>query len=140
VDIRVPIEYEFGVLVDLDSVHRRISSGDSQGTGRLQYGRRQRRDGTTTEELRGAGLRVTATRVALLETVRDGDHLGVEAIASGASDRVGHISLQVLGEALHALTAAGLVRRLEPTGSQGRFEGRAVLSLTSTERSARPPA
>ena len=79
---------------------------------------------TTAEELRGAGLRVTAARVALLETVRQGDHLGVEAIASGVRDRVGHISLQAVYEALHALTTAGLVRRLEPPGSPVRFEGR----------------
>ena len=79
---------------------------------------------TTAEELRGAGLRVTAARVALLETVRDGDHLGVEAIASGVRDRVGHISLQAVYEALHALTAAGLVRRIEPAGHPARFEGR----------------
>jgi Fe2+ or Zn2+ uptake regulation protein len=79
---------------------------------------------TTAEELRGAGLRVTAARVALLETVRGGDHLGVEAIASGVRDRVGHISLQAVYEALHALTTAGLVRRLEPPGSPARFEGR----------------
>ncbi|MFD3504379.1 Fur family transcriptional regulator [Streptomyces sp. NPDC058678] len=78
----------------------------------------------TAEELRGAGLRVTAARVALLETVRGGDHLGVEAIASGVRDRVGHISLQAVYEALHALTAAGLVRRIEPPGSPARFEGR----------------
>ena len=75
-------------------------------------------------ELRGAGLRVTAVRVALLETVRDGDHLGVEALASGVRDRVGHVSLQAVYDALHALTAAGLVRRLEPAGSPARFEGR----------------
>lgn len=79
---------------------------------------------TTAEELRGAGLRVTAARVALLETVRDGDHLGVEAIANGVRDRVGHISLQAVYEALHALTAAGLVRRIEPGDSPARFEGR----------------
>src|SRR6202046_5323223 len=79
---------------------------------------------TTAEELRGAGLRVTAARVALLETVRSGDHLGVEAIADGVRDRVGHVSLQAVYEALHALTAAGLVRRLEPAGSPARFEGR----------------
>ncbi|WP_030939633.1 Fur family transcriptional regulator [Streptomyces sp. NRRL S-646] len=79
---------------------------------------------TTAEELRGAGLRVTAARVALLETVREGDHLGVEAIASGVRDRVGHISLQAVYEALHALTTAGLVRRIEPPGSPARFEGR----------------
>jgi Fe2+ or Zn2+ uptake regulation protein len=79
---------------------------------------------TTAEELRGAGLRVTAARVALLETVRDGDHLGVEAIATGVRDRIGHVSFQAVYEALHALTAAGLVRRLEPAGSAARFEGR----------------
>ncbi|GKQ41508.1 transcriptional repressor [Streptomyces sp. A012304] len=78
----------------------------------------------TAEELRGAGLRVTAARVALLETVRNGDHLGVEAIASGVRERVGHISLQAVYDALHALTAAGLLRRLEPPGSPARFEGR----------------
>ncbi len=79
---------------------------------------------TTAEELRGAGLRVTAARVALLETVRDGDHLGVEGIASGVRDRIGHVSLQAVYEALHALTAAGLVRRLEPADGPVRFEGR----------------
>ena len=76
------------------------------------------------EELRRAGLRVTAARVALLETVRDGDHLGVEAIASGVRDRVGHVSLQAVYDALHALTAAGLLRRIEPAGSPARFERR----------------
>ncbi|MEU5879580.1 Fur family transcriptional regulator [Spirillospora sp. NPDC047279] len=79
---------------------------------------------TTAEELRGAGLRVTAARVALLETVRAGGHLGVEAIAGGVRERVGHISLQAVYEALHALTAAGLVRRIEPAGSPALFEGR----------------
>ncbi len=79
---------------------------------------------TPAEELRGAGLRVTAARVALLETVRGGDHLGVEAIATGVRDRIGHITLQAVYDALHALTAAGLVRRIEPDGSPARFEGR----------------
>jgi Fur family ferric uptake transcriptional regulator len=79
---------------------------------------------STAEELRGAGLRVTAARVALLETVRDGDHLGVEAITSGVRDRIGHISLQAVYDALYALTEAGLIRRLEPAGSPTRFEGR----------------
>ncbi|POX46471.1 transcriptional repressor [Streptomyces sp. Ru71] len=79
---------------------------------------------TVAEELRGAGLRVTAARVALLETVRAGDHLDVEAIAGGVRARVGHISVQAVYEALHALTAAGLIRRIEPAGSPARFEGR----------------
>ena len=79
---------------------------------------------TIAEELRGAGLRVTAARVALLETVRDGDHLDVEAIAAAVRDRIGHVSLQAVYEALHALTAAGLIRSIEPAGSPARFEGR----------------
>ena len=81
------------------------------------------RSPTTGEELRGAGLRVTAARVALLETVRDGDHLDVEAIAAAVRDRIGHVSLQAVYEALHALTAAGLIHRIE-AGSPARFEGR----------------
>ena len=76
------------------------------------------------EELRGAGLRVTAARVALLETVRSGDHLDVEAIATEVRDRLGHISLQAVYEAVGALTAAGLIRRIEPDGHPARFEGR----------------
>jgi Fur family transcriptional regulator, stress-responsive regulator len=79
---------------------------------------------TPAEELRGAGLRVTAARVALLETVREGDHLGVEAITSGVRERVGHISVQAVYDALHALTAAGLLRRIEPADSPARFERR----------------
>jgi Fur family ferric uptake transcriptional regulator len=74
--------------------------------------------------LREAGLRVTAARVALLETVRGGDHLGVDAIAAGVRDRIGHISLQAVYDALHALTGARLIRRIEPAGGPPRFEGR----------------
>ena len=107
---------------------------------------------TPAQELRGAGLRVTAARVALLETVREGDHLGVEAIASGVRDRVGHISLQAVYDALHALTAAGTrpphraaAARPGSSGASGTTTitscaGRAVPSLTSTARSARRPA
>lgn len=81
-------------------------------------------DPAPADELRHAGLRVTAARVALLETVREGDHLGVEAIATRVRDRLGHISLQAVYEALHALTAAGLIGRIETPGSPARFEGR----------------
>ena len=78
----------------------------------------------TADELRSSGLRVTAARVALLETIRAGDHLGIDAIAVGVRDRVGHVSLQAVYDALHALTAAGLIRRIEPAGGPVRFEGR----------------
>ena len=79
---------------------------------------------TAAEELRGAGLRVTAARVALLDTVRRGDHLEAEAIARGVRERIGHVSVQAVYEALHALTKAGLLRRIEPAGSPARYEAR----------------
>src|ERR1700746_2415638 len=79
---------------------------------------------TAAEELRGAGLRVTAARVALLETVRGGDHLGVEAIASRVRDRVRHVSLQACFAALPAPPAAGLLRRIEPADSPALYERR----------------
>jgi len=76
------------------------------------------------DELRQAGLRVTAARIALLETVRAGDHLDVDTIANRVRDRLGTISVQAVYEALHALTAAGLIARIEPAGHPARFEGR----------------
>ncbi|WP_081239634.1 Fur family transcriptional regulator [Streptomyces viridosporus] len=79
---------------------------------------------SAAEELRGAGLRVTAARVALLDTVRRGDHLEAEAITRGVRERIGHVSVQAVYEALHALTKAGLLRRIEPAGSPARYEGR----------------
>ncbi|MEU5523348.1 Fur family transcriptional regulator [Streptomyces sp. NPDC093250] len=82
------------------------------------------RPSTTAEELRGAGLRATAARVALLETVREGGHLGAEELASEVRRRIGHVSLQAVYEALHALTEAGLVRRIAPAGGPARYGGR----------------
>ncbi|MFE4050078.1 Fur family transcriptional regulator [Streptomyces sp. YIM B13518] len=79
---------------------------------------------TTAEELRGAGLRATAARLALLDTVRQGGHLGAGALASEVRRRTGHVSLQAVYEALNALTGAGLVRRIEPAGGPARYEGR----------------
>ena len=76
------------------------------------------------DELRQAGLRVTAARIALLDTVRAGDHLDVDTIANRVRDRLGTISVQAVYEALHALTAAGLIARIEPAGNPARFEGR----------------
>ncbi|WP_329248043.1 transcriptional repressor [Actinoallomurus sp. NBC_01490] len=75
-------------------------------------------------ELRRTGLRVTAARLAILDTVRAGDHLDVDAVTSRVRERLGHVSFQAVYEALHAFTAAGLVRRIEPAGSPARFECR----------------
>lgn len=75
-------------------------------------------------DLRSAGLRVTAPRLAMLEVVRSGNHLDAEHIARGVREKVGHVSTQAIYDALNALTRVGLLRRIEPAGSPARYEAR----------------
>ncbi|HYZ80563.1 MAG TPA: Fur family transcriptional regulator [Solirubrobacteraceae bacterium] len=74
--------------------------------------------------LREAGMRVTAPRVAVLSEVRAGQHLTAEQVAAGVRGRVGPISTQAVYDVLSALTGAGLLRRIEPAGSATRYETR----------------
>ncbi|WP_067170947.1 Fur family transcriptional regulator [Microtetraspora niveoalba] len=76
------------------------------------------------DRLREVGLRVTAARLAIMQTVRDGDHLDVDAIHRGVLDRVGQVSLQAVYDSLNALQRGGLLRRVEPAGSPTRYEAR----------------
>jgi Fur family ferric uptake transcriptional regulator len=76
------------------------------------------------DRLRAVGLRVTSARVAILEAVRAGTHPGADEVARMVRDRVGHVTIQAVYEALGALTQAGLVRRIEPAGGPARYEGR----------------
>lgn len=76
------------------------------------------------DQLRAAGLRVTAVRLAILAVVREGDHPDVETITAAVRGRVGHVSTQAVYDALRALAERGLVRRVEPAGSAARYEGR----------------
>jgi Fur family transcriptional regulator, stress-responsive regulator len=79
---------------------------------------------TDVSRLRAAGLRVTSARLAILEAVRSANHPGTEQIARAVRERTGHVSVQAVYEALSALTAVGLIRRIEPAGSAARYEGR----------------
>ncbi|MDP9847338.1 Fur family transcriptional regulator [Streptosporangium lutulentum] len=76
------------------------------------------------DRLRRAGLRVTAARLAIMQTVQEGDHLDVDAVHRGVRDRVGQVSLQAVYDSLHALHRGGLLRRIEPAGSPARYEAR----------------
>jgi Fur family ferric uptake transcriptional regulator len=77
------------------------------------------------DELRARGLRVTAPRLAVYRAVAESRaHPDVDAIASRARVLIGTLSTQAVYDALHALTAAGLMRRIEPAGSPARFETR----------------
>ena len=74
--------------------------------------------------LRQAGLRVTAARLAIMHTLREGGHPDVDAVCRGVRDRVGQVSLQAVYDSLRALHEAGLVRKIEPMGSPARYEAR----------------
>jgi len=77
-----------------------------------------------TQELRAAGLRVTASRLAVLASVRQGGHVSAEEIARRARRQLGSLSTQAVYDVLHALSRAGLIRRIEPPGSPACFEAR----------------
>jgi Fur family transcriptional regulator, stress-responsive regulator len=74
--------------------------------------------------LRGAALRVTGPRIAVLAAVHELPHAGTDAIFTAVRDELGVVSLQAVYDVLHALTAAGLVRRIQPKGSVARYEAR----------------
>lgn len=77
------------------------------------------------DELRARGLRVTAPRIAVFRAVAEmPGHPDVEKIAVRARAMIGTLSTQAVYDALHALTAAGLLRGIEPAGSPARFETR----------------
>ena len=78
----------------------------------------------TAATLRGAGLRVTGPRLAVLAEVRSGQHVTADQVAAGVRGRVGAISTQAVYDVLGALTGAGLLRRIEPAGSPTRYEAR----------------
>jgi len=74
--------------------------------------------------LRGATLRVTRPRLAVLEAVHDHPHADTDAIIAAARVGLGEVSHQAVYDVLRALTAAGLVRRIQPSGSVARYESR----------------
>ena len=74
--------------------------------------------------LRGAGLRVTRPRVAVLAAVHELPHADTDRITVAAREHLGTVSHQAVYDVLRALTAAGLVRRIEPAGSVARYESR----------------
>ncbi len=74
--------------------------------------------------LRGAALRVTRPRVAVLTAVYAHPHADTDSIIGVVRDDLGDVSTQAVYDVLRALTTAGLVRRIEPSGSVARYESR----------------
>ncbi|WP_371411320.1 Fur family transcriptional regulator [Mycobacterium sp. shizuoka-1] len=76
------------------------------------------------DQLRSAQLRVTRPRVAVLEAVYAHPHADTDTIFSAVRAGLPDVSRQAVYDVLHALTAAGLVRRIQPSGSVARYESR----------------
>ncbi|HEY5185899.1 MAG TPA: Fur family transcriptional regulator [Actinomycetes bacterium] len=74
--------------------------------------------------LRGAALRVTRPRVAVLTAVYENPHAETDSIIVVAREDLPEVSKQAVYDVLRALTSAGLVRRIEPAGSVARYESR----------------
>ena len=74
--------------------------------------------------LRGAGLRVTGKRLAVLRVVSERPHSTTDDIDRAVRDEVGTISQQAVYDALAALTDKGILRRIQPAGSPARYETR----------------
>ncbi len=74
--------------------------------------------------LRGAALRVTRPRVAVLTAVYEHPHADTESIIGVVRQALGEVSHQAVYDVLRALNAAGLIRRIQPAGSVARYESR----------------
>jgi Fur family ferric uptake transcriptional regulator len=72
--------------------------------------------------LRGADLRVTKPRVAVLAAVHEHPHADTGSIIDLVRDDLGDVSHQAVYDVLRALTDARLLRRIQPTGSLARYE------------------
>ena len=74
--------------------------------------------------LRGSHLRVTQPRVAVLGAVHDHPHASTDVLIDAVRRELPDVSHQTVYDSLHTLTAAGLVRRIQPAGSVARYESR----------------
>ena len=74
--------------------------------------------------LREVGLRVTRPRMAVLGAVHEHPHADTDSLIAAVRAGSGWVSHQAVYDVLSALTASGLVRRFQPTGSVARYEAR----------------
>ena len=75
-------------------------------------------------ELQAVDLRVTRPRLAVLEAVHAHPHADTDTIFSTVRATLPEVSRQAVYDVLAALTGAGLLRRIQPSGSPARYESR----------------
>jgi Fur family transcriptional regulator, stress-responsive regulator len=74
------------------------------------------------EMLKAAGLRVTATRVAVLGALVERPHASADDLLEAVRGALPAPSVQSVYNALGDFVDAGLTRRIEPAGHPGLFE------------------
>jgi Fe2+ or Zn2+ uptake regulation protein len=74
--------------------------------------------------LRDAGLRVTRPRLAVLDALDELAHADTESVIVAVRRELPEVSHQAVYDSLRTLTAAGLARRIQPSGSLARYEVR----------------
>jgi Fur family ferric uptake transcriptional regulator len=77
-----------------------------------------------SRRLREAGLRVTRQRVAVLDSLVELAHADTDSVISAVRRDLPEVSHQAVYDSLRTLTEAGLVRRIQPSGSVARYEVR----------------
>jgi Fur family ferric uptake transcriptional regulator len=82
---------------------------------------------TTTDlerRLRAADLRVTQPRLAVMAAVEAHPHADTETLIGAVRVELPTVSHQAVYDVLRVLSSAGLVRRIQPSGSLARYESR----------------
>ncbi|CAB4918471.1 unannotated protein [freshwater metagenome] len=72
--------------------------------------------------LRGAELRVTRPRIAVLRAVRRHPHADTGSVLAAVRLEEPAVSHQAVYDVLGVLSESGLVRRIQPAGSVARYE------------------
>lgn len=75
-------------------------------------------------QLRAVSLRVTRPRLAVLAALRDHRHVDADTVTALVRADYPTVSRQAVYDVLRALTAAGLVRRIQPAQATARYESR----------------
>ena len=79
---------------------------------------------TPADDLRTAGLKVTAGRVGVLDQIGSSPHSDADRLHGMMLARGHSLSLQSVHNVLRDLTTANLLRRIEPANSPARYERR----------------
>src|SRR5579875_1911429 len=103
------------MIPDLDSVRRKRLAGRVPAADDVLTG---------MQLLRERGVRPTAARLAVLQAAQELPHATADDLAAAARERLGALSTAAVYDVLNALTAAGVLRRIEPAGSPARYETR----------------